>query len=140
MRLALTISSLVASSATAFLFAAPTAPKLVGLRAVEGQDEGSEGASIRISYCTGCRWMLRATYFSQEILSTFDDGSVSAVTLVPQFTKPGGDFSVEVDDVVVWDRRRDGGFPQIPELKRRIRDIIDPDRDLGHSDAKPPAS
>lgn len=93
-----------------------------------------KGASVRIEYCTGCKWMLRSSYFSQEILSTFDDGSVAQVTLVPSYSKPGGDFTVHVDDTLVWDRRRDGGFPQVPELKRRIRDVIEPERDLGHSE------
>lgn len=81
--------------------------------------------------------MLRASYFSQEILSTFDDGSIGEVTLVPRFTKPGGEFMVQVNGATVWDRRRDGGFPQVPELKQRIRAVIDPGRDLGHSDSKP---
>ena len=36
--------------------------------------------------------------------------------------------------VVLWDRRRDGGFPEITELKRRVRDVVAPDKPLGHSD------
>lgn len=34
----------------------------------------------------------------------------------------------------------DGGFPETKELKRRVRDVIEPGRDLGHVDrhhAKP---
>jgi hypothetical protein len=34
----------------------------------------------------------------------------------------------------LWDRREDGGFPETKELKRRVRDVIEPDRDLGHVD------
>jgi selenoprotein W-related protein len=34
---------------------------------------------------------------------------------------------------VVWDRR-DDGFPLPTELKQRVRDRIDPGRDLGHAD------
>ncbi|KAJ8603017.1 hypothetical protein CTAYLR_001564 [Chrysophaeum taylorii] len=93
----------------------------------------TEGASVRIKYCTGCRWMLRSAYFAQEILSTFDDGSVREVTLAPQYAS-GGEWVVEVGEEVVWDRRRDGGFPQVPELKQRIRDVVAPDQHLGHSD------
>ncbi|KAK8089354.1 hypothetical protein PG997_004315, partial [Apiospora hydei] len=35
---------------------------------------------------------------------------------------------------VLWDRTVDGGFPETKELKRRVRDVIEPNRDLGHVD------
>lgn len=35
---------------------------------------------------------------------------------------------------VLWDRKTDGGFPETKELKRRVRDVIEPGRDLGHVD------
>ncbi len=44
---------------------------------------------------------------------------------------------------VLWDRKVDGGFPETKELKRRVRDVIEPGRDLGHVDrdhAKPAAA
>jgi Tfp pilus assembly protein PilX len=41
--------------------------------------------------------------------------------------------------VLIWDRKIDGGFPEAKVLKQRIRDYIDPKRDLGHSD-KPASS
>lgn len=44
---------------------------------------------------------------------------------------------------ILWDRKTEGGFPETKELKRRLRDVIQPDRDLGHVDrkhAKPTAS
>lgn len=34
----------------------------------------------------------------------------------------------------MWDRKTDGGFPETKELKRRVRDVIEPDRNLGHVD------
>jgi hypothetical protein len=37
---------------------------------------------------------------------------------------------------VLWDRREDGGFPETKELKRRVRDVVEPGRDLGHVDGK----
>mmetsp|Transcript_3644 Transcript_3644/g.4793 ORF Transcript_3644/g.4793 Transcript_3644/m.4793 type:complete len:133 (+) Transcript_3644:2-400(+) len=89
---------------------------------------------VRISYCPGCKWMLRSAYYAQEILSTFDDGRISEVTLAPNFEPPGGEFIVSVDDTIVWNRREDNGFPGAAELKRRIRDIINPEASLGHSD------
>jgi Rdx family len=35
---------------------------------------------------------------------------------------------------MLWDRKIDGGFPEAKVLKQRLRDHIDPDRSLGHSD------
>lgn len=37
---------------------------------------------------------------------------------------------------ILWDRKTEGGFPEVKELKRRVRDCIDPSRDLGHVDGK----
>lgn len=38
------------------------------------------------------------------------------------------------DIKVLWDRKVDGGFPETKELKRRVRDVIEPGRNLGHVD------
>ena len=35
---------------------------------------------------------------------------------------------------LVWDRKARGGFPDIVDLKRRVRDVIAPDLVLGHAD------
>ncbi|KAK4057706.1 hypothetical protein OIO90_001354 [Microbotryomycetes sp. JL221] len=40
----------------------------------------------------------------------------------------------EVAPVLVWDRKTEGGFPELKELKQRIRNFINPDHSLGHSD------
>jgi len=83
--------------------------------------------------------MLRSAWLAQEILTTFD-GDVAEVSLAPQHAQPGGEFTILVnDDVVVWDRRTDGGFPEAKQLKQRIRDAVRPDRDLGHSETQRPA-
>ncbi len=89
-------------------------------------------ASTRIvfRYCKLCRWMLRTTWMVQELLTTFDE-DIAEVSLQPG---TGGVFEVWVNDNLVWERKRDGGFPDIKELKRRVRDQIDPHRSLGHSD------
>jgi selenoprotein W-related protein len=34
----------------------------------------------------------------------------------------------------VWSRRAEGRFPDIAELKQRVRDVVAPGRDLGHID------
>lgn len=90
----------------------------------------SEKPSIRITYCTQCQWLLRAGWMAQELLSTFGT-DLGAVTLVPG---TGGIFVIDVDGEVIWDRKADGGFPDAATLKQRVRDRIDPERDLGHAD------
>lgn len=87
--------------------------------------------SIEIEYCPGCRWLLRAGWTAQELLTTFET-ELGAVTLKP--SEVGGTFHVSVDGVTVWDRKNEGRFPEMKELKQAVRDEIAPDRNLGHSD------
>jgi selenoprotein W-related protein len=86
---------------------------------------------VEIEYCTQCRWLLRAAWTAQELLTTFDQ-ELGEVALVPG---TGGVFLIRLDGAIVWNRGRDG-FPDIAELKQRIRDHVAPDRDLGHSDRR----
>lgn len=88
---------------------------------------------VAITYCTQCRWLLRAGWSAQELLVTFED-ELGGVTLIPG---TGGVFDVTVDGRLVWSRKAEGRFPEMKELKQRIRDVIAPERDLGHSDYKP---
>ena len=74
--------------------------------------------------------MLRAAWMAQELLTTFED-DVGGVTLVPG---TGGVFEVRVNGTVVWSRKEEGRFPDIKELKRRVRDHVAPHKELGHSD------
>ncbi|KUJ82675.1 hypothetical protein AWR36_011815 [Microbulbifer flavimaris] len=74
--------------------------------------------------------MLRATWMAQELLHTFA-GDLRGVTLEPV---TGGAFEILVNDELLWERKRDGGFPSAKELKRRLRDLLFPDRELGHLD------
>ena len=87
---------------------------------------------ITIKYCPKCNWMLRASWMGQEILSSFSD-DIEGVLLYPENEAPGV-FEISIDKTIVWERKTDGGFPGASELKKRIRDIISPDRDLGHHD------
>lgn len=91
-----------------------------------------EKPQVDILYCTGCRWLLRAAWMAQELLSTFEN-ELGGVRLVPA---SGGAFEVRVDGRLLWSRKREGRFPEIKELKQRLRDEIAPDRDLGHSDSR----
>ncbi|KIW65768.1 hypothetical protein PV04_07995 [Phialophora macrospora] len=109
---------------------------------------------IAIEFCTQCKWNLRAAYFAQELLQTFGT-SIGEIALIPAtggtFTvkmthvindtpqsiaeaPPSSDATVKVGDTVIWDRKVDGGFPETKELKNRVRNIIEPGRDLGHID------
>ena len=85
---------------------------------------------VEIEYCTQCRWMLRAAWLVQELLTTFED-DLAEVALLPG---KGGVFEVRVDAETVWSRETERGFPQPKELKQRVRDVIAPGRSLGHSD------
>jgi predicted Rdx family selenoprotein len=85
------------------------------------------------------------TKYAQELLSTFST-ALGEVALVPA---TGGLFLVEIQYLAktevgamqehvkrLWDRRSEGGFPEIKELKKRVRDCVEPGRDLGHVDRK----
>ena len=85
---------------------------------------------LEITYCTQCRWLLRAGWTAQELLTTFP-GELGEVALVPG---TGGVFTVRLDDDVLWDRREQGGFPELSRLKQLVRDRVAPDRGLGHTD------
>jgi selenoprotein W-related protein len=86
---------------------------------------------IEIVYCTQCRWLLRAAWLAQELLTTFE-ADVGEVALIPG---TGGVFEVRVEDEIVWSRKQVGRFPEIKEIKQRVRDRIAPGKDLGHSEA-----
>lgn len=86
--------------------------------------------AIAITYCTQCNWMLRSAWMAQELLSTFST-ELGSVTLVPG---TGGIFEIRFDGDLVWERKRDGGFPDSRVLKQMLRDRIDPARSLGHID------
>jgi selenoprotein W-related protein len=90
---------------------------------------------VTIEYCTQCRWLLRAAWMAQELLTTFEQ-EITEVALKPG---TGGIFEVSANDVLVWSRKAEGRFPEITELKQRVRDEIAPSRDLGHTDKPKPS-
>nr|WP_288466366.1 SelT/SelW/SelH family protein [uncultured Pseudomonas sp.] len=92
-------------------------------------------AEVTITYCTQCQWLLRAAWLAQELLSTFAD-DLARISLEPA---TGGTFRIQCNGVEIWERKADGGFPEAKVLKQRVRDQIDPARDLGHND-RPAAS
>jgi selenoprotein W-related protein len=90
-------------------------------------------STVEIEYCTQCRWLLRAAWMAQELLTTFES-ELGGVCLRPG---TGGIFEVRLDGEVLFSRKAAGRFPESKELKQLIRDKVAPERALGHSDRKP---
>ncbi|GAA5924961.1 hypothetical protein JCM3775_006328 [Rhodotorula graminis] len=126
----------------------------------EGHDR-EEVPRVIIEFCDRCRWLHRAVWTQTELFLTFppavDSSSppgMRAITLVPRNSpETGGRFRVWLRPSappsadtpgkgkerwngweLVWDRKIEGGFPELKHLKQRIRNIISPAQDLGHSD------
>ena len=89
--------------------------------------------SITIEYCPKCGWLLRAAYMAQEILTTFND-DLKSVTLQP--SEVGGSYKIFIDDKKIFDRKEFNRFPEIKEIKQIVRDVVNPDKSLGHADKK----
>src|ERR1700754_3594973 len=91
--------------------------------------------TITIEYCPQCGWMLRSAYMAQELLTTFT-GDIHAVSLQPSTL--AGTWLISIDGELLFDRRREGRFPEIKELKQLVRDKVSPQKSLGHSDKQKP--
>ncbi len=86
---------------------------------------------ITIEYCPKCHWLLRAAYMAQEILTTFAE-EVGAVTLQP--SEINGRFTIYSNSKKIFDRKENGGFAEIKEIKQLVRDVVAPGKNLGHTD------
>lgn len=95
----------------------------------QGHDP-SRGPRVEIRYCPGCRWLARAAWMAQELLTTFES-DLGEVAIVPGGR---GVFEVRLDGERLHSRAEAGDFPSPKQLKQLIRDRIDPARDLGHSE------
>jgi selenoprotein W-related protein len=85
---------------------------------------------VEIEYCMQCRWLLRAAWMAQELLTTFE-AEIGEVALVPG---TGGVFEVRVEGARLWSRQERGRFPDVKELKQLVRDAVAPGKSLGHAD------
>jgi len=85
---------------------------------------------ISILYCLQCRWMMRAAWLSQELLTTFAE-EIGEIALQPG---TGGVLEIRLDDELIFSRKTEGRFPEAKEIKQLVRDRIAPDHHLGHSD------
>ena len=95
-----------------------------------------QSARVEIQYCTQCRWLLRAAWMAQELLTTFAT-DLGEVALMPG---KGGVFEVRLDGETLWSRKAQGRFPDVKELKQLVRDRVAPERHLGHSERSAPVS
>lgn len=86
---------------------------------------------ITIEYCPRCGWLLRAAYMAQELLTTFSE-ELKGVTLQP--AEVSGRYRISLGDESLFDRKEQGRFPDIRELKQVVRDRVCPEKSLGHSD------
>ena len=72
---------------------------------------------ITIEYCTGCRWLTRASWVAQELLITFES-DIEGVILKPSLVS--GTFKVFSDTEIFWDRKTEGGFPGVEGSEARF--------------------
>jgi selenoprotein W-related protein len=67
---------------------------------------------------------------AQELLTTFQS-ELAEVALMPG---RAGVFEIRLNGEVLFSRAQEGRFPELKELKQRVRDVVAPGRPLGHSD------
>ncbi|KAF9268267.1 hypothetical protein L218DRAFT_954629 [Marasmius fiardii PR-910] len=102
-----------------------------------------ESNTITIEFCDRCRWLHRATWVQTELFLTFGTPTISSIILIPRMSdETAGRFRVwlsmpsEQSPILIWDRKVEGGFPELKVLKQRVRDKVQPEKSLGHSDSK----
>ncbi len=83
---------------------------------------------VEIRYCTQCKFLLRAAWLAQELLSSFEK-ELGEVALVPD---TGGIFEVALDGETIASNRGTKQMPEAGEVKRLLRDRIAPGRKMGH--------
>ena len=88
---------------------------------------------VRIEYCTRCKWRLRAAWYAQELLSTFE-ADLGSVSLTP--SDVAGFFRICADErgrlrpCTGWRLHRSQDF------EAENSDLVAPNRPLGHVDSE----
>ncbi|KAL6942322.1 hypothetical protein ACO0QE_003493 [Hanseniaspora vineae] len=93
-----------------------------------------ESVKVSIEFCNKCKWGLRSFWYLQELFQTFED-KIAELSVKPNNSDPGtfkvvgyivSDDSVEnnIQEVTIWDRKVDGGFPDAKTLKKRIKTLL----------------
>ena len=95
----------------------------------------AEENKLTIEYCTKCRFMMRSAWIAQELLQSFE-GDLDEAALRP--SEVPGIWRIYANGQQVWDRKTERGLPELKDLKRRVRDIIAPEKDLGHAETVEP--
>jgi selenoprotein W-related protein len=90
---------------------------------------------VVIEYCTKCKFMMRSAWIAQELLQTFA-GDLHEVALRPSLVP--GIWQIFANGQLVWDRKTERGIPELKDLKRRVRDVVAPGKNLGHADTVEP--
>ncbi|KAH7879536.1 Rdx family-domain-containing protein [Lentinula edodes] len=105
-----------------------------------------QGTTVTIEFCDRCRWLHRATWTQTELLLTFPPPLIECISLLPRntdetagrfrvwLTIPASNQTDSLSNTLLWDRKVEGGFPELKVLKQRLRDKIQPGKSLGHSD------
>lgn len=83
---------------------------------------------LEIRYCTQCKFLLRAAWMAQELLTAFET-ELAEVAIVPS---RGGVFEVALDGHLLFSNKEAGRFPEARELKELLRDRIAPGKAIGH--------
>ena len=103
--------------------------------------DAESGVDVSIDYCSACRWLLRSVWLSSELLTTFaNEPNLRSIELRPQSPPltEGGQFiisaAVDGEKITLWDRKIEGAFPEAKEIKQLLRNLVNPELDLGHSD------
>jgi selenoprotein W-related protein len=68
---------------------------------------------------------------TQELLTTFET-ELENVSLKP--SEVSGRYDIFLNDSILYSRKTEGGFPEITELKKLVRDKIAPEKNLGHTE------
>ncbi|KIL68305.1 hypothetical protein M378DRAFT_72565, partial [Amanita muscaria Koide BX008] len=110
--------------------------------------DSSNKTTITIEFCDRSRLcrLHRATWIQTELCLTFPSPAIESIILIPLnadetagrfrvWLSHGADLGAERAELM-WDRKTEGGFPELKTLKQRIRDKIQPGKSLGHSDKK----
>ena len=84
---------------------------------------------VEITYCTQCKFLLRAAWLAQELLTTFEQ-ELGEVALRPG---SGGIFEVTLDGQTIASNRETKRLPDPADVKRLVRDRIAPEKRIGHA-------
>ena len=74
---------------------------------------------------------IKSRLHAQELLTTFE-ADLHSVALQPSET--AGEYIIYIDGKMIFNRRTMGGFPEIKALKQLVRNVVNPEKNLGHSD------